>query len=396
VEVRFDDLEKTIASIDQSLKALTAEGRKQLPRRGSRFVDQGADPSLVETIAKGGSYTVHDNAASIGNGPRGDQRGLAALLIERKAMAEGTGTAGGFLVPPEFSEEIVKLLRARSAVMALGPRIVAVKKELDVTSISSGSSAAYVAENAPIPVSEMTFAQQALLRPKELAALVPISNRLLRDAVDSPDVEQVIREDLAEVLALRADLAFIEGTGTGGEPKGIRNTAGTTSGPSFGTNGRTPTFDDLKAVVASLRALNAPFMRPGWLFHPRLLATLETVKDTTGRYLADSDLLTFDAIGGGGTLLGFPFRTSGQIPTNITTGSSSDTSYIIFSSDWQEAWVGENETLTIEVSAEAAYDAGSGLVSAFQNNQSLFRAIIAHDFALRRPQLFVVMTGVRP
>jgi HK97 family phage major capsid protein len=128
-----------------------------------------------------------------------------------KALALGTGSAGGVLVDEQTSAEIVTMIRARSAVMRLGVRVVPFDKELDVVSLSSGATATYVAENAPITPSEQTFAKGALLTEKELAALVPVSNRLLRAAASSPDVEQVIRADLAEVVALRQDLAFLEG-----------------------------------------------------------------------------------------------------------------------------------------------------------------------------------------
>jgi HK97 family phage major capsid protein len=120
------------------------------------------------------------------------------------------------------------------------------------------------------------------------------------------------------------------------------------------------------------------------------------LKDGQGRYLADAGLLTFDATGGGGTLLGFPFRTTAQIPTNVVTGTSTDTTEVYFSSDWAEAWIGENDTLTIDASGEANYWDGTQWVSAFQNRQTLFRAVMTVDFGLRRPQLFTVMLGVRP
>ena len=64
--------------------------------------------------------------------------------------------------------------------------------------------------------------------------------------------------------------------------------------------------------VAVLRSANAPFLNPGWVFHPRLLSTLQKLKDTTDRYLQEAGLLTFSATGGGGTLLGFPFVTTTQ------------------------------------------------------------------------------------
>jgi HK97 family phage major capsid protein len=236
-----------------------------------------------------------------------------------------------------------------------------------------------------------------LLRPKDLTALVPVSNRLLKDAATNPSIEQVIRADLAEVMALRADLAFLRGTGVGGEPTGIRNSSGLTPAPSLGSNGATASFDNLKDMVAAIRAQNAPFNRPGWIFHPRLLNTLEKMKDSSGRYLAEAELLTFDATGGGGTLLGYPFRTTTQIPVNISTGTSNDTTEIYLGSDWGECWVGEEQALIIEVSGEASYSIdGTTWNSAWQQQQHLFRAVWRHDIGLRRPQLFSVMTGVRP
>jgi HK97 family phage major capsid protein len=88
-------------------------------------------------------------------------------------------------------------------------------------------------------------------------------------------------------------------------PRGVINHSGLTAAPNLGANGGTPTFDNLNDMVGGLRAVNAPFNRPGWIFNPRTLNTLENVKDGQQHYLADAGLLTFDATGGGSTLLGF-------------------------------------------------------------------------------------------
>jgi len=386
-----------LTAIREELAAYNAAGRTHDvkadygdgQRLGSRYVGPEADESLVKHVARGGSIKTATRS------PSPEAKGLGDLMT--KALGEGTGSAGGYLVPQQVASEVMRLLRARSAVARLGPRVVPVARTLAVTSISTGAAAYYIAEGGAIPISEPTFAQTPLLTPKELAALVPVSNRLLRDAAISPAVEQVLREDLAEIMALRQDLAFIQGTGTGGEPRGIVNADGLTPAPSLGPDGGTPDFDSLKSMVGSLREQNAPFRQPGWIFHPRTLGVLERLKDTTGRYLADAGLLTFDPTGGGGTLLGYAFATTTQIPTNLTVGDSADTSYVIFGSDWQEAWIGENESLVIEASNDATYttDGGTSWVSAWQNRQTVFRAVMVHDFALRRPQLFSVMTGVR-
>jgi len=82
---------------------------------------------------------------------------------------------------------------------------------------------------------------------------------------------------------------------------------------------------------------------------------------------------------------------------NLVKGTSSDTSYVVLGSDWQEAWIGLNLDLVVEASNEATYlDTSANLVSAWASRQTVFRAIAAHDFGLRRPQLFSVMDGVRP
>jgi HK97 family phage major capsid protein len=374
---------------DTELAARESELRQRAP---SRFVGPDATPAGAAAVTarhEGGELSAR-------SAPRGASTGRQRLA---KAMAEGTGSAGGFLVEQEVADEVLRLIRARSSVMRMGVRVVPVRKELALTSVSSGAAAYYGLEGAHIAPSEMTFSQQVLLQPKGLAALVPVSNRLLRDARDTPDAADVITEDLAEIMALRADLAFLQGTGTAAEPLGIKNKPGITAGPSLGANGRALTFDDLKNIVAAAREVGGSFLNPGWVLAPRTLSSIERIKDADGHYLGDeAGLLSYDARGGGGTLLGFPFVTSKQVPTTLTTGTSTDTSYLIFSSDWQEAWVGEEQDFTLERSTEAAYttDGGTTWVSAFQAQQTLFRCTMHHDIALRRPGFFVVTTGIRP
>lgn len=322
------DLEETLDRLLVETEKLNERGSDLLARSGeSRFIGQHGTKAGAEALAGGGGYRLVEPGRKVAREPEAKAGQFAESMT--KALAEATSSAGGYLVPQEVAFEVMTLLRARSAVYQLGPTRVDVEKELAVTALSTGASASWVAENAPIPVSEQTFSQSVLLRPKDLGALVPVSLRLLRDAADNPSVEDVVKRDLAEVMALKADLAFISGTGTG-QPLGILNHAGLTAGPSTGTDGRAASFDDLKQMVAACRALNAPFQRPGWLFNARLLASIELLKDADDRYLMDSGMLTYDATGASGRLLGYPFRTSSQISVAETTGSSTDTTQIVF------------------------------------------------------------------
>lgn len=384
-----------------------AARRKASARRGSRFAGPGAADDVLDVLADGGSVTdVPGRIAGKGRDydgrdvrDRRDARDRSSRRGElgetfRKALSLGTGSAGGVLVQRDVLDEVLMPLRARSVVRRLGARTIPFTKELWVTGLSTGAAAYWVSENAPATVSEETFFESKLTDEKELVAFVPVSRRLF-DA-DDASIDDVVRGDLVEVLALAEDLAFLRGAG-GLTPLGIRNQAGLTPAPSLGANGRAPTFDDLKDMVAALRNVNAPFNKPGWAFAPRTINTLEKLKDSSGRYLQEAGLLSFDDTGGGGRLLGYPFFTTTQIPTNLTVGASSDTSEIYFSSDWQEAIIGEALDLEIALSGETTYQMpDSSWRSAFQNREIVFRAVRREDLALRRPQLFSVMVGVRP
>jgi len=90
-----------------------------------------------------------------------------------------------------------------------------------------------------------------------------------------------------------------------------------------------------------------------------------------------------------------PFFATNQLPANLTQGTASNATdmYLV---NMAEAIVGENMTLEIDVSSEASYttDGGTTWISAFQNAQTLFRAIMRHDVTHRRPTQVIVQTGV--
>ncbi len=68
-----------------------------------------------------------------------------------RALAASIGNAGGFLVPPDMSEEVIELLRPASVVMSLGPRILQMPRgQMMVPRITGGATANYVGENQPI------------------------------------------------------------------------------------------------------------------------------------------------------------------------------------------------------------------------------------------------------
>ena len=88
------------------------------------------------------------------------------------------------------------------------------------------------------------------------------------------------------------------------------------------------------------------------------------------------------------TLVGYPYRATNLLET--TGGKTS----IIFG-NWNDLVIGEQGALEIETSREGTWtdDAGN-LVSAFENDQTLIRAINNVDTGLRHDESFAVATKV--
>ena len=90
-----------------------------------------------------------------------------------------------------------------------------------------------------------------------------------------------------------------------------------------------------------------------------------------------------------GTLAGYPYRA-----TNLLETTPAGKTSIIFG-NWNDLVIGEQGALEIETSREGSWTDESGkLVSAFENDQTLIRAINNVDAGLRHDESFAVATNV--
>lgn len=295
---------------------------------------------------------------------------------ERKALGEGTGSAGGFLVPEEYVTEIRERIMAQSVIRSLGVTTYPMATDtLNVPRITGGATHYWVAENADITSTDPTFGQ-LVLSAKLLAALLKLSNQLINDS--SPSAEAAVRRDTAKVIALGEDFAFIQGTGTGNQPTGILNTSGIAS-VSLGANGATPTFDNVYDTLYEVEFANG--MASGWVMHPRTKNTMRKIKDSQNNYIYN----VAPSMKEPDTLVGLPVKLTTQVPINLTVGSNTDNSYVLCG-QWDEAVIGERAGI------EFATDQSG---SAFVAYQTWIRAIERIDFGLRTPGVFCKMVGVR-
>jgi HK97 family phage major capsid protein len=305
-----------------------------------------------------------------------------------KALMAGDATAGGFLVAPEFSSEVIELLRAASVVRQMNPVVLPMDQgTLSIPKLTGGATAAYTGESQNIASSQQTTGMLDLTW-KKLAALVPISNDLLRFSTTSPAADGVVRDDIVASLALREDLAFIRGDGLSGTPKGLRNWC-----PAANVLTVNPTVNlanvtvDLGALVLALKNADVRMLRPGWLFSPRTEMYLMTVRDGNGNFAFRAEMLA-------GRLWGYPYKTTTQIPINLAvTGTDESENYMV---DFADAVIGESSEIIIDASPNAAYfdSVSSAVVSSFSRDETVVRAIARHDFGMRHDESIAVHSDV--
>ena len=303
-----------------------------------------------------------------------------------KAMSAGDPLAGGFLVPIEFSQDVIELLRASGVVRSLNPMTMPMSSgSIKVPRITTGVTAAYIGENSNITKSELKTGQLTLTF-KKLAALVPISNDLLR--YSAPSADAIVRDDSVRSISSREDLAFIRGDGLSGTPTGLKNWInGANKFTANATVSLANTTTDLgKAMQAIMDAditliiqqgaTGGVDVRPGWIFSPRVWRFLTTVQTGTGQYAFRDEMLR-------GTLWGFPYR--------VTTQCENSTVYF---GCFAHAVIGESLGLIVDASQDAAYHDGTNVVAAFSQDQTVIRVIAEHDFALRHDKAFSLIDTV--
>jgi HK97 family phage major capsid protein len=242
-----------------------------------------------------------------------------------------------------------------------------------------------VAENDPITEGEGMF-DKLTLSPKTIGTLSQFSRNMLMQA--TPDIEMLIRQDMAAQLALGIDLAALAGTGINNQPTGILNTNGI-SYVVGGTNGAQLNIDHLINMATDVELGNADGNSMAFLLNAASVGWLSKIKSTTGEYLwsRDEGSVNRAPLGGAGdnlTILGKRLAISNQLPSNLTKGTSSGVCSALVYGNWSDVVIGEWGVLEI---LPNPYDA-----NAYQSGAVLIRAMQSVDIGVRHAASFSAMT----
>lgn len=290
--------------------------------------------------------------------------------LEQRAMAEGTGSAGGNLVPTFLGAELIDLARNETVCLQAGAQVVPMETSVqNVAKWAGDATVAWRSENAAITPTDSTIGL-IQLKAQSLSCLTQVSRELVEDATAGGSVGDAIKAAFAKSFAVKLDYAALYGSGTVPEPRGIKNTSGITTS-SMGANGAALTnWDPIVDAVGGLQDNNET--PNAIVMAPRSQRSLGKLKDTQNRYLTPPTIL--DGIGQ---------YVTNQVPINLTQGSSNLASDVIVG-DFHQLIIGVRTQLTISVLAERYADAGA----------IAFLGWYRADVAVARPKAFSVLSGV--
>ncbi|MDP2129986.1 MAG: phage major capsid protein [Erythrobacter sp.] len=321
----------------------------------------------------------------------GDQRAMAHAAEQLYGsemgqivanMEQATNTKGGFLVDTAYSADFIDILRPRVVIRRMGARTVPMPDgNLTTRRKTGGTTAGYIGERVPAPVTAATVGQ-ITMSAKRLAAIVPITNQLIRRA--SLNVQMMIRDDLVEGVSVKEDQQFLRGAGSATAPTGLRNliAAGNVIAANATVNLVNVTNDLGKLRLAVLNA-NIPMTQCGYIMSARTMLFLENLRDGNGNK-------AFPEIAEG-RLGMYPIGVTTSVPDNLGAGTNESEIYF---GDFAQFMIGDTEQVAIAASDTAAYDDGGTIRAAFSNDETVIRVITEHDTQMRYDTAFAVLTGV--
>ncbi|HJV92170.1 MAG TPA: phage major capsid protein, partial [Azonexus sp.] len=313
-------------------------------------------------------------------------------------LANSAASGGNVLVPQNLSAEIIELLTPLAVVRQLGAESLPLPKGGNITLGRNieGVVGSYVTQVGDKDTDRIqTDAPKydsAELKARTFAGLIPVNNDFLRNAQNGAMLA-LIEGDTSRGLASQEDAQFIRGSDAGGKaPKGLLNWA--LAGNKIPAAAATGTAveilakvdQDLSKLILALEGANSLLRKAGWIMAPRTKRFLMSLRDGNGnKAYPEMDQ---------GLLKGYPFRSTTNVPVNLVNGASTCESEIYFA-DFGDCYIGEDGAIEFAVATEASYvDADGNVRHAFQENQTLVRAILRHDFAPRHVENVAVLTNV--
>lgn len=276
-------LEGFQGTFEDRIKAIETKSAERLDRLEARLNRQG-----------GGSVIANDvETKSFENFLRHGPDGLSDL--EKKSLTVSGNTA---LTPPEFGNEVLKLLRLFSPIRQYARVVTVGAAQVQYPRRTGSTAATWVADTADRTESDPSY-EGVTITPYEAATYTDVSNQLLED--NAYNLEGELASDTAESFAIAEGTAFVKGNGTT-QPAGLMTASGIAQ-VITGAAANFPTTAPADVLIGMFHAIPTLWAQRGvWLMNRNTISAIRQFKDGQGRYLL-IDNLNGDAAP---TLLGRP------------------------------------------------------------------------------------------
>ncbi|MFG2109471.1 phage major capsid protein [Micromonospora chersina] len=325
-----------------------------------------SDTRRPATVTRGQSFGEHElvrQHAEI-NAPAErtviDGHGSLGNLV--RAMSTTSGSA---VVPTSWASNIIDRARNVSAVLRAGAQIVPMStKTVNVGRLTGDPAAAFRTEGSLITASDPVF-DSVVLDAKTMSALVVGSMEWF---MDSPNVDQVVTDAIAQAVALQLDLVSLYGGVTSGagtinlptppNPRGVLGALNAVaassvlgSGAANGTSQTATAFwNEIVDLIFTVRSFNE---EPTGLLWSSKLA-----QQYAKAYATDGQPVAMPA-----AVAEIPQFITNQIPSGYTQGTLT-TAADAFVGDWRQLLIGQRLSMTIQTLTERYAENGQvGIVA---------------------------------
>lgn len=275
--------------------------------------------------------------------------------VMRRDLTVATGSAAGDLVFTDARPgSFIELLRNRLALNTLGVTMLTGLNGPVAIPRQTGAPTAYWVAEKGAPSESNPTVDQVNLTPKTLGAYTEFSRRLVLQS--SIDVEQMVRNELATVIALEIDRAALYGLGNTNQPLGLKLITGINT-KDF--NADSPTYAELVEMETLINADNADIGAMAYVTNSTRYGAFKTTEKATGtaQFVLEP----------GGTVNGYNVVRSNQVATGD-----------VFFGVWSQMLMGMWGALDLQVNPYALDTSGGVRVTALQDV----------DVAVRHPEAF--------